>query len=208
MDHSARHHCLIYRGSPSLQLPMIARLVVQKLKENNRCLYLNSPPMVAGMKSYLAAAGVDVAYEMSRRSLIMSAEQTHLVDGTRFSVDKLIEDLERAIEQAVKDGFAGLWATGDMTWELGPEVGSGKLLEYEWRLEKLFRKHPQLGGICQYHIDSLPGLVIRQGISSHPAVLVNETLSMVNPLYASPEAFTSLPDRARVEEFIERLAAS
>ena len=93
MDQSSRHRCLIYRGAPSLKLPMLVNVIRQKLEENYRCLYLNSPQMVAGMRSYLAAAGVDVAYESSKAGLVMSATQDHLIDGRWFSVDRLMQDL-------------------------------------------------------------------------------------------------------------------
>src|ERR1700728_984631 len=156
METLPRHQCLIYEGAPSRHLRAGAAVTRDKLEQNYRCLYLNSPPMVAGMRSYLAAAGVDVAGETARENLVMSAEQSHLIDGKTFSVDLLMTDLECALDEALKAGYAGLWATGDMTWELGPEIGSGKLLEYEWRLENFFRAHPEMNGICQYHIDTLP----------------------------------------------------
>jgi hypothetical protein len=177
-----RHQCLIYKGSPSLQLSAVAALVRQKMNENYRCLYLNSPVMVAGMRCYLSAAGIDVAREVEKGSLVLSSDQGHLVEG-RFDVDRMMHTLEDAIGQALKDGYDGLWATGDMTWELGPRKDFSKLLEYEWRLEELFQKNPALGGICQYHADTLPDHVLRQGLLSHPSIFVNETLSHINPNY-------------------------
>jgi hypothetical protein len=187
---------------------MIARIISQKLQQTYRCLYLNSPQMLTGMRRYLVEAGVDVEYETLRMSLILSAEKNHLVDGRRFSVDRMMHDLEDALEQALDDGYAGLWATGDMTWELGPEVGSGKLLEYEWRLEEFFRSHPEIGGVCQYHIDSLPGVLVREGLCSHPGLFVNETLSMSNPHYVSPEMMGSSTLRDEdVTKFVDFLTA-
>jgi DcmR-like sensory protein len=189
MEPLPRHQCLIYEGAPSRQLPPLAALVVEKLEQNYRCLYLNSAPMVAGMRSYLAAAGVDVAHEVGKASLVLSSEQRHLVAG-QFDVERMIRTLEEAIQQALDDGYAGLWATGDMTWELGPERDRWRLLEYEWRLEKLFRTHPQLSGICQYHADTLPRDLMRQGLLGHPTIFVSKTLSLLNPHYVLPESFT------------------
>lgn len=178
METVPRHQCLIYEGSPSRQLPALAALVRQKLEENVRCLYLNSPVMVAGIRCYLAAAGIDVAYELEKTSL----DQAHLIKG-RFNVDRMVQTLEDALWRALDDGFQGLWATGDMTWELGPENNFSKLLEYEWRLEEFFRTHPALSGICQYHADTLPRDVLRQGLITHPSLFLNETLSRINPHY-------------------------
>ncbi len=33
----------------------------------------------------------------------------------------MLHKLEDALDQALSDGYKGLWATGDMTWEFGSE---------------------------------------------------------------------------------------
>lgn len=175
---------------------MLAAIIRQKLQQNYRCLYLNSRPMVAGMRSYLAAAGVDVAYEVERTALTLSSEQGHLVDG-RFDIDEMMHGLENGLDEALREGYAGLWATGDMTWEFGPEKNYSKLLEYEWRLEEFFRAHPQMGGVCQYHAETLPRNAVQQGLLVHRALFVSETLSLINPHYLEPEKF---PDHGPLPE--------
>lgn len=182
------HQCFIYEGSPSRYLPGLAALLRQKLNEKYRCLYLNSPAMVAGMRSYLAAEGIDVARETGNTSLILTANQDHLQNG-RFEIDRMMKTLEDALQQALDDGFKGLWATGDMTWEFGPQKDFSKLLEYEWRLEEFFHKHPALGGLCMYHADTLPRETLRRGLVAHPTIYLNETLSRINPHYLPPQAY-------------------
>jgi len=71
---TARHQCMIYEGSPAKHLPGLAQVIREKLRANNRCLYLNSPPMVAGIRSYLAADGLDVALEVNNGSLILPSD--------------------------------------------------------------------------------------------------------------------------------------
>jgi len=208
IEPSFRHQCHIYDGAPSRHLPALAAVIHQKLKENYRCLYLDSPPMVAGMRSYLAAAGVDVTHEISKTALVLSSEQNHLEDGL-FDIDKMMRTLEHALNQALSDGFAGLWASGDMSWEFGPANDFSKLLEYEWRLEQFLRDHPQMGGSCNYHVDTLPREVVRRGFLSHHSLLVNETLSLMNPLYLQREAFTQQAESApEVELFLATILES
>lgn len=175
-----RHQCLVYEGAPSRQLPALAAAVHNQLNRGYRCLCLNSAPMIAGMRAYLAAANVDVEGALTSGSLVLSSEQQHLVDG-HFDPDRLMGTLEETLQQALKDGYAGLWATGDMTWEMGPDRDFSKLLDYEWRLEEFLREHPRLGGICQYHADTLPWQAVREGLLTHRYVFVNETLSLLNP---------------------------
>ncbi len=190
MESLPRHRCLIYEGPPSKQLPALVAVMREKLEQNIRCLYLNSPAMVAGIRSYLAAAGVDVAVEIKRGSLILSSEQ-NLVDGYLFDVKRMIDGLRAALGGALYDGFAGLWATGDMAWEFGPQNDFSKLLEYEWRLEEFLATNPQMSGVCQYRADILPRAAMRQGLLSHSGIFINETLSLINPQFhteRSPDA--------------------
>ena len=120
MEQSLRHQCLIYEGSPTAHLPVLVSLIRHKLNENHRCLYLNSPPMVAGLRSFLLAAGVDVPHEIMKGSLVLSSATGHLLNG-RFDVDHMLSMLNQAVDQALDAGYKGLWATGDMSWEFGPE---------------------------------------------------------------------------------------
>ena len=189
MGHLPRHQCLIYSGAPSRQLPALSATMREKLRQNYRCLYLNSPPMVAGMGSSLWAIGVDVEAEMAKGALVLSSERAHLTDG-RFDADRMMQLLASAFDEAMRAGFAGLWATGDMTWEMGSDTSFMKLVEYEWRLEKFFQQHPEMGGICQYHRDTLPRELLRQGLVVHPGIFVSETLQMVNPEHVRPEQFS------------------
>ena len=180
-----RHQCLIYAGPPSQQLPALAATIQGKINEGYRCLYMNSRPMVAGIRTCLAAIGVDVVSEIARARLVLSSEPVTTADGG-WDIDSMLAKLDDAVEQALSDGYQGLFATGDMTWEFGSEKNFPKLMEYEHRLEELFRKRKALHGICQYHQDTLPPEVIRQGFLTHRTLYINETLSRVNPHYAAP----------------------
>jgi len=198
---------MIYEGSPAKQLPGLAALIVQNLKENCRCVYLNSPAMVAGIRSYLAAAGLNVAEEVNKGALVLSSDDRHLIEG-RFEVERMLSMLTDTIYQALSDGYERLWVTGDMTWELGAEKSLDKLLEYESALERLFRKHPSLSGICQYHEDTLPSEIIHQGLHTHQGVYISETLSRINPYYISPELsanYRLLRSTAELREKLNRV---
>ncbi len=164
-------------------------MIKQKLQQRHRCLYLDSPAMVAGMRSYLAAADVDVACESGSGSLVLSSDQAHLTNGA-FDVERMMQTLQSAVDQARHDGYLGLWATGDMTWEFGPKRDFGKLVEYEWKLEQLIRDNAFLSGVCIYHVDTLPREAALQGLVTHETLFVNETLSRINSHYVPREAFT------------------
>jgi len=206
MDQIPRHQCLIYEGPPSRHLVALSAVIRQKLNENYRCLYLDSHPMVAGMRSYLAAAGVDVAAESATGRLVLSSDRDHLIDDCQFDLERMMQGLSNALDGALDAGLAGLWATGDMTWEFGPDKDFSKLLEYEWRLEEFFRAHPEMGGVCQYHVESMPRKYLRQGVLSHPSIFINQTLSTINPTYRYSSSLPVEQSEAReMDSFINRM---
>lgn len=178
-----RHQCLIYSGAPSEKLPLLAAVIHRMMQDGYRCLYMNSAAMVAGMRSCLASMGIDVALEIARARLILTSEP--VTEDDNFDISLMLQKLEDSLDEALKAGYKGLWASGDITWELGSEKNFEKLMEYEWRLEALFHRRKELNGICQYHHDTLPQEVVRRGLITHPTLFVNETLSRINPHYIS-----------------------
>jgi hypothetical protein len=100
----------------------------------------------------------------------------------------MLQKMETAVNEALRDGFKGLWATGDMTWELGRDRNLKKLVDYEWKLERLFHKYPELSGICQYHLGTLSHDVLCNALVIHPAIFINQTLTRVNPNYVHSDA--------------------
>lgn len=190
MEQVPRHHCLVYEGSPSRHLPVLAAAICETLKQRYRCLYLNNPDMVAEMHACLEARGLDVLAEIRRGALVLSSGLDHLNNGL-FDMDAMLNGLEKTLRQALKDGYKGLWASGDMTWEFGPARNFSQLLEYERRLEQLFQKNPALAGVCQYHAATLPRAAMRQGLLAHPSVFINESMALLNPHYLQPQFIAS-----------------
>jgi hypothetical protein len=173
---------MIYDGAPSRMLPALAATVRQRLEANTRCMYFNSPAMVAGFRAQLHAAGTDVDQEIARGALLLVGDNAYFVNG-RFDADRMIQALDESVQVALDDGFAGLFATGDMSWELGATHELAKLLDYEWKLEHLFHKHAALSGICQYHCDLLPPEAVREGLVSHASLFISDTIARLNPHY-------------------------
>lgn len=163
--------------------------------------------MVAGIRSYLFAAGTDVPKETMRGRLVLSSQQAHLIDG-QFDIDRMLDILEQALTEALRDGYQGLFATGDMSWEFGPAKNFAQLLEYEWRLEEFLQTHPAISGICQYSADLLPPEVMRHALVTHPSVYLSETLSRLNPHYTERGAYKLKPlDTAALDEALRNLCA-
>jgi hypothetical protein len=204
---STRHQCHMYDGGALVGIRKMAPPMIRSLGEGRRCLYFNSPELVAEMTNCLEASGLDVDAEVSNGSLLLSSDQSHLAGG-QFEIDRMLDSLETAVEDASDDGYGGLWAVGDMAWEFGPVENFAKLLTYERRLEELFRRQPTLSGVCQYHVATLPREALHHGLISHSSIFVNESLTRVNPTYLrAPRTETRIADNIKLDEFIAELCS-
>jgi hypothetical protein len=160
---------------------MIAEVIKAKLQHQHRCCYLNSNRMVTELRSHLALAGVDVSRETARNTLVLSSDCNHLNKDQTFDVERMIAFLEDALKQALHDGYAGLWVTGDVAWEFGPKGDFGQLAAYEKRLEEFLCAHAEISGICQYHAGALPPDSMRTGYEMHPSHFIDAAHSRLNP---------------------------
>ncbi len=201
-EEASRHRCLIYEGQPSEQLPVIVPLLAESLRENRRCLYLGDPGMVGMLRDELFRSGVDVGREAARGALVFSSDRSHL-DGGSFDPAMMVEMLRGLVDAAVKDGYSGLWASGDMRWELGSDENFERLEEYEARLERVFRDRP-LAGVCQYHRTSVPPDALRAALTSHRSAYIGRALHADNLFYVPPELLLAERDPAEMADWMWR----
>ena len=198
MKQNTRHQCHIYDGPPSRGLAKMAAAITRRLGEGYRCLYLNDVAMVAEMSGYLGGTGTNVERETTKGNLLLSSERNHLSNGG-FEIDRMIDSLEDAVTRAWGDGYKGLWAAGDMTWELGREGNFAQVLTYESQLDDLFSRQPALSGVCQYHMDTLTREAVHSGLVSHSSIFVNEAERRSNPYYFRAESLGAVAAADRVE---------
>jgi hypothetical protein len=179
---SPRHRCLLHDGASPRQLSAVATVMRDKLEENHRCIYFDSPSRIAELRPSLESAGIRTEREVMERRLLLCCNQQHLPGG-EFYPERMIRSLEIALEQAVDDGYDGLWASGDVAWEMGPQMDCSTLWDYERRLEMFIRENAEFSGICQYHVGILGRRAVRQGLLTHQSIFVSENLSMINPYF-------------------------
>ena len=138
--------------------------------------------------------GIDTVSEMKRGALLLSSERSHLKGGS-FDARAMINGLCELIDDAVRDGFQGLCATGDMRWELGEDKNFDLLVEYEALLERVFHEKPFIG-MCQYHRDVIPARTLRDAFITHRTTYIGDTLNRENFFYMPPEVLLETNDKA------------
>ncbi len=179
------HLCLIYQTREE-QFASVIPFMMDGLAAGERCVYIVDERTADDVLRALGARGVDVAREMERGALrLLTKRDTYLRSGV-FDPQLMIGLLFSAQEEALADGFTGLRVTGEMTWALGTETGTDRLIEYEALLNNLFPGSNALA-VCQYNRKRFSPGIIRQVLCTHPIAIIGRRVCH-NLYYELPEA--------------------
>lgn len=152
--HRGEHACLLY-GPGRERLAVSARFIAQGLASGERCLYVSATRDMGGIVEALDREGVDVTARVAHGALrLATAARTYLSGGT-FSPEAMISALETDVRESRTEGYAGLRATGDMSWASGNSSATALLERYERGLERVFGAGG-LTGLCQYDRGAFP----------------------------------------------------
>jgi hypothetical protein len=191
------HLCLIY-DTPEEQFAAAIPFMRDGLAREEQCLYIADERTVDEVRAALRAAGVDVETEEGGGALrIATKRQTYLRDGA-FDPEAMINLLRAATAEAVGRGYKALRATGEMTWALGPELGTDRLIEYEALLNDFFPTSRALA-ICQYNRRRFGAGIIHGVLRTHPIVILGSHVCR-NPYYRPADA---APQTGAVAERVE-----
>jgi hypothetical protein len=179
------HVCTLF-SSPEEQLSAAIEYIRQGLARKERCLYVCGEQTCDEFRAALRSAGIDVDREETRGALVLLTKETGHLSGGTFSASRMIGLLAKAVADALRDGFEGLCAAGDMTWLLDHAPGSEELAEYEALLNDFYRNNRALG-LCQYNRRLLPKTVLDDGIATHPTVCIGGAVRLTNPFYELPQ---------------------
>lgn len=144
------HFAIIYENQAD-QLDFIVPYLRLGMERGEKSVFIvddNSPDtVIAAMERH----GIDVDAATATGALaIVSKYDAYLRNGD-FDPDWMIGYLAEAVEDAKKQGFRAVRASGEMTWALGPAGDAhSRLLEYECKLNSFFPNY-DMGGICQYN---------------------------------------------------------
>jgi HD-GYP domain-containing protein (c-di-GMP phosphodiesterase class II) len=180
------HLCCIYRDR-SEQMPIVVPYLLRGLQNNEKCLYILDESTRQDVVHAFGEAGVDLeAYVASGQCALLTKEEAYLKGGS-FDPDGMIATLKQAEADAIREGYAGLRVTGEMTWVFAQLPGVERLIEYEAKLN-LFFPNSRSTAICQYHEDRFEPDVLIDVLHTHPAVAIYGEVC-ANPYYVPTEEF-------------------
>jgi hypothetical protein len=179
------HFAIIY-DNPDEQLDFIVPFLRLGLERGEKAVFIYDDNSAETVIAAMEGHGIDVGAATSTGALsIITKSHAYLKNGD-FDPDWMIDFLGQAVDDAKKEGFPAVRASGEMTWALGPTgEAHGRLIEYECKLNSLFPNY-DISGICQYNRHRFSAHTLMHVIHTHPQVVFRGEV-FENPYYIPAE---------------------
>lgn len=195
------HACSVFKGESDQAAAFIPH-IMGGLRRNDRCIYVSDSFQREDFFDKMASE-LSVDQEvLETRITFLTADEVYLKDG-RFGKERMLRYVADARDQALKEGFCGLTAAGEMSWAGRAAVGPSDLVEYEASLNFMY---PDSGSdlLCQYPESEFDAATLLNAVRAHPKVYVRGTMCG-NPYYLPPETLISYASGVVGPEILERM---
>ncbi len=177
------HVCVFYRDEETL-VEMLADYLAAGMRNGERCFCAQKPQLIPRLLKTLSLCGIDISDARDSGALeIHALDEVYFVGGG-FDPKRMMEMLERSIDESLERGFSGFRTAGEMSWALREgKAASGErycdqLIEYEAMVQSAYPSKPAVG-VCQYPAHRFPPEVIDFVLAAHRMAL-EETMVSTN----------------------------
>ena len=142
------------------------------LKKNHKCIYITDENSIESIIDAFRIKGTGLSEYIEKGQFVFfTSNDTYLKDGY-FDPDRMISLLKAMEKTALKEGFAGIRVTGEMTWVLSKLPGTERFMEYENKLDE-FLPGSKATAICQYNESKFGSKILNEVIKAHSKVGIN-----------------------------------
>jgi len=142
------------------------------LENNEKCVYIVDERTKNEIIDAFKKANIDIEkYIKSKQFVFLTKRQAYLKNGY-FDPDRMIKLLRQTERLALKEGYKGLRATGEMSWSFTKLPGVERLIEYEAKLNNFFPKSKCIA-ICQYNEKKFNAEILLDVLHTHSITVIH-----------------------------------
>lgn len=198
-------HICVVCDSAQDRLHAAAQYVADGIRKNEFVMYAADPETTAKLRARLSSDGINVEHEMARGALSLPTPQDAYLRDGRFDPEAMYAEFESAITTALEAGYNGCRFAGEPIWALENAEMRPGLIDFESRLNELFRGK-KAAGFCVYDKHAWPANVIQDILRTHPVAVVGDLVCKSN-VYYEPAVLTDqdVTAQRQVERMLQNL---
>jgi hypothetical protein len=179
-----RHVCAFFDNHDQ-EDKVIIPFLKEGIDSGERAFCISGTEMRAPLLQKLRDAGTEVAMAEKRDQLKIEQWGKRIVGSKRFDQDAMLERIEGVLAHGKEKGFGLTRLVGRMDWVREYNVGINELVEYEARLDRIWRKFND-PIICVYDLSTFNAGALVNILRTHPVAIVGDVVAE-NPFYDPPE---------------------
>jgi hypothetical protein len=179
-----RHVCAFFDNQDQ-EDKVIIPFLKEGIDSGERAFCISSAEMRTPLLQKLRDAGTEVAMAEKRDQLKIEQWGKAVVGSGRFDQGAMIERIEGVLSQGREKGFELTRFVGRMDWVREYSVGINELVEYETRLNRIWRKFND-PIICVYDLSTFNAGALVNILRTHPVAILGDVVAE-NPFYDLPE---------------------
>ncbi len=180
------HMCLVFQDEKERR-QIMSKFVGTGLLCKEKVAYFADVMTKEEVVDWLKEISPNISEEIAANNLFVQDTLSAYCPDGKFVPDEMLDRLIAFYNDSIENGYGNVRASGEMSWALKGIPGSEKLMEYESRLNIVFKTYP-ITGICQYDANKFSGALIMDALRVHPMMIVKGQI-VHNPYYLSPELF-------------------
>ena len=162
------HMCHFYEGRDDLAGALVPYFVAG-LRAGERCIWITARPLEAAQaRLELEKAGIDVAAELRRGSLVLRDYSDWYAEAGKLKGAQVVELWLAAEQQALAQGYAGLRITGNVTFLKALEWP--EFMQYEALVDQAFRGR-RIVTLCTYQHGACGASEVMDVVQRHTCAL-------------------------------------
>ena len=182
----ARHVCAFF-NSDAEEYRVMLPFIKEGFECGDKAVHVVNPNRRRDHLRRLATVGIDTtAAEQSGQFELRTNTETYLRNG-RFDPDRMLEVFEQFASGNTKGGFPLSRIVCQMDWAADGRSHIGNLVEFESRVNNLWRSHDD-AIVCVYDLAKFGGDTVVDIMRTHPMIIIGGLLHR-NPFYVPPEEF-------------------
>ncbi|HWP19646.1 MAG TPA: MEDS domain-containing protein [Burkholderiaceae bacterium] len=175
-------HLCVVCDDPRERLEAAAQYLFDGLRNHEFVMYAADAETTGTLCRMLEERGLDVHHAIERGALSLPTAYDAYLRGGDFNPDAMYQEFDRAISTALASGYTGCRFAGEPVWAIERESLRPGLIEFETRLNQLFR-HRKAAGLCVYDRRAWPAEVVRDVLRTHPIAVVGDLVCKKNFYY-------------------------
>jgi signal transduction histidine kinase len=197
------HLCCLY-ASDGEHRALLSPFIRQGLERHEKVLCIVDDHSADLILGYLSADGVGVKQYLQRKQLSVLGSDESYLHGGAFDPEAMIALLRSETERAVGEGYIALRVSSEMSWALKGVPGSGRIVEYEAKLNTFFPGSKCLA-ISQYDRRRFDPSLLLDILETHPLAVIGMEV-YENFYYMPPQDFFGAnPVAAKLDSWLNHL---